>query len=121
MHVIFIIYNISISIIINIKPLQILELAVGFESKKKSDRKLNNYRPLVLSLSSSYHEVKFGHVSMSALGVLDNSCDSSIELLQSLNFPEKLQRCLISKIMNIVIYSTFCILCRSTKIELIKI
>ena len=36
----------------------ILELTVGFESNLKtiSERKLNKYRPLVLSLSSSYQK-----------------------------------------------------------------
>ena len=40
---------------------------------------------------------------MCALGVLDNSL---IELLKYLDFPEKLQRCLTSKIMNIAIRCT---------------
>ena len=53
-----------------------------------SEGKLDKYRPLVLSLSSSYQKVKFVTVSMSALGVLDSSCESILELLKDLDFPE---------------------------------
>ena len=95
----------------------ILELTVSFESnlKTKSERKLNKYRPLVLSLSSSYQKVKFVNVSMSALGFLDSSCDSLMELLEDLDFPEKLRKRLISKIMNIAIRCTYYIFCRCNK------
>ena len=44
---------------------------------------------------------------MSALGALDSSCDSLMELLKDLEFPEKLHRRLISKIMNIAIRCTY--------------
>ena len=95
----------------------ILELTVGFESnlKTNSERKLNKYRPLVHSLSSSYQEVKFVNVSMSALGALDSSCDSLMELLEDLDFAEKLRKRLISKIMNIAIPCTYYIFCRRNK------
>ena len=68
----------------------ILELTDVFESNLtiNSECKLNKYRPLVLSLSSSHHKVKFANVSMSALGALDSSCISLIELLKDLDFPE---------------------------------
>ena len=93
----------------------ILELTVGFESnlKTNSERKLNKYRPLVHSLSSSYQEVKFVNVSMSALGAL--ACDSLMELLEDLDFAEKLRKRLISKIMNIAIRCTYNIFCRRNK------
>ena len=83
----------------------ILELTVGFESnlKTNSERKLDKYRPLILSLSSSYQKVKFVNVSMSALSALDSSCDSLMELLKDLDFPEKLRKRVILKIMNIAI------------------
>ena len=47
----------------------ILELTVGFESNLKinSERKLDKYMPLVLSLLTSHSKVKFVNVSMSAL------------------------------------------------------
>ena len=95
----------------------ILELTVGFESnlKTNSERKFNRYRPLVHSLSSSYQEVKFVNVSMSALGALDSSCDSLMELLEDLDFSEKLRKRLISKIMNIAIRCTYFIFCRRNK------
>ena len=49
---------------------------------------------------------------MSALSDLDSSYDSLIELWKDLDFPEKLLRRLISKIMNIAICWTYyiCIL-----------
>ena len=52
---------------------------------------------------------------ISALGVLDSSCESSIKLLKDLDFPEKLQRRLIPKIMNIAIRCTYYILCHRNK------
>ena len=52
---------------------------------------------------------------MSALGALDSSCNSLKELLKDLDFPEKLQRCLMSKIMNIAIRCTYYIFCRRNK------
>ena len=92
----------------------ILELTVGFESNL-SERKLNKYRPLVLSLSSSYQKVKFVNVSMSALGAIDSSRDSLTELLEDLDFHEKLYRCLIWKIMKIAIRCAYYIFCRRNK------
>ena len=52
---------------------------------------------------------------MSALGVLNNSCDSSIELLKDLDFPEKFQRHISSKSMNFAILRTYCIFCQRNK------
>ena len=82
--------------------LYILELTVDFESNLKvhSDRKLNKYKSLVLSLSSSYNAVHFVNVSMSAIGVLDNSCHSLVKMMKDLDMSETLQRHIISKIMN---------------------
>ena len=53
-----IIFFLILSCIINIS--YFLELTVGFESnlKTNSERKLDKYRPLVLSLSSSYQKSK---------------------------------------------------------------
>ena len=97
--------------------LYILELTVGFESKLKvnSDRKLNKYKSLVLSLSSSYNTVHFVNVSMSALGVLDNSCHSLVKMMKDLDMSETLQRHIISKIMNISIRCTYYIFCCRNK------
>ena len=101
----------------HINAIYILELTVGFVSNLmiNAERKLNKYRPLVLSLSSSYQKVKFLNVSMSALGVLKSTCDSLMELLEDLDCPEKLQRRLISKIMNIEICCTYYIFFRRNK------
>ena len=64
--------------------IHILELTVGFESNLKinSDRKLSKYRPLITLLSTSYQEINFINMSMSALGVLERSCDSLFKLLK---------------------------------------
>ena len=97
--------------------LYILELTVGFESNLKvnSDRKLNKYKSLVLSLSSSYNAVHFVNVSMSAIGVLDNSCHSLVKMMKDLDMSETLQRHIISKIMNISIRCTYYIFCCRNK------
>ena len=55
------------------------------------------------------------NVSMSALGALDSSCDSLMELLEDLDFPEKLRKRLISKIMIIAIRCTYYIFCHRNK------
>ena len=52
---------------------------------------------------------------MSALGALDSSCDSLMELLEDLDFPEKLCKHLTSKIMNMVILCAYYIFCRRNK------
>ena len=99
------------------KFLYIVELTVGFESnlKANSERKLNKYLPLVASLSSSYDEVKFINVSMSALGVFDKSCESLTKMLKDLDIEVPIQRRLLSKVMNIAIRSTYYIFCRRNK------
>ena len=95
------------------KFLYIVELTVGFESnlKANSERKLN----LVASLSSSYNEVKFINVSMSALGVFDKSYESLTKMLKDLDVEVSIQRLLLSKIMNIAIRLTYYIFCRRNK------
>ena len=97
--------------------LHILELTVGFESNLKinSDRKLSKYRPLLTSLSTSYQEINFINMSMSALGVLESSCDSLFKLLKSLDLPEMHQKRLVSKTIAIAIRSTYYIFCRRNK------
>ena len=66
----------------------ISELTVGFESNLRIniERKLNKYRPFVLSLSSSHQKAKFFNVSISTLGALDSSCDSLMELFKRPRF-----------------------------------
>ena len=97
--------------------IHILELTVGFESKLKinSDRKLSKYRPVLTSLSTSYQEINFINMSMSALNVLESSCDSLLKLLKSLDLPEIHQKRLVSKVMVIAIRSTYYIFCRRNK------
>ena len=52
---------------------------------------------------------------MSALGALASSCDSLLELFKDQDFPEKLHRRLISKIMNIAIRCSYYTFCRRKK------
>ena len=73
-----------------------------------SERKPSKYRPLITSLSPSYQEVTFVNVSMSALGVLENSCFSPLKPLKDLDLPEiHRKRLRISKIMLIAIRSIY--------------
>ena len=80
-----------------------------------SDRKLNKYRPLITALSTSYQVINFINMSMSALGVLESSCDSLFNLLKSLDLPEIHQKRLVSKVMAIAIRSTYYIFRRRNK------
>ena len=62
-----------------------------------------------------YYEVKFINVSMSALGVFDQSCESLTKMLKDLDIEVSIQRRLLSKVMNIAIRSTYYIFCRRNK------
>ena len=97
--------------------LYILKLTIGFESNLKvnSDRKSNKYKSLVPSVSSSYNEARFVNVSMSAFGVLDNSCESLIKMMKDMGISEALQRRIISEIINIAIRCTYYIFCCRNK------
>ena len=55
------------------------------------------------------------NMSMSALGVLESSCDALFNLLKSIDIPEKHQKRLVSKVMAIAIHSTYYIFCRQNK------
>ena len=58
--------------------------------------------------------IHFVNVSISALGVLDNSCDSLINVMKDLDKSETLQRHEVSKIMNVAIRCTYYIFyCRN--------
>ena len=59
--------------------------------------------------------INFINMSMSALGVLESSCDSLFRLLKSLDLPEMHQRRLVSKTIAIAIRSTYYIFCRRNK------
>ena len=98
------------------KFLYLVELTVGFESIRKanSERTLAKYRSLNASLSSSHNEVKFVNVSINALGVLDNSCESLSKMLNDLDIEVSTQRRL-SKIINLGICSTYYIFCCRNK------
>ena len=68
---------------------------------------MSKYRPLITSLSTSYQEINFINMSMSALGVLESSCDSLFKLLKSLDLPEIHHKRLVSKVMAIAIRSKY--------------
>ena len=56
----------------------VIELEVGFEKnlKNNASRKFEKYRSLLHDLKSKYRFVKFGHFSISSLGIFGQSCDS---------------------------------------------
>ena len=55
-----------------------------------STRKSAKYLPLKKMLKGTYREVKFVNVSMSAVGALENSWDSLLDMLNNLNTPYNL-------------------------------
>ena len=67
-------------LVLNNTSAYVLVLTVGFESNIKinSDRKAAKYHPLITNLQRSYSTVKFVNLSMSALGILGTSSESSI-------------------------------------------
>ena len=62
---------------------------VGFQGnlQTNSTRKSEKYILLIHTLQATYTEVKFLNVSMSALGALDNSCDSLLSMLNDIDTP----------------------------------
>ena len=67
----------------------ILLLLLSLESNLEvnSTRKSAKYLPLIQALQTTYREVKFVNVSMSALGALDESCDSLLAMVNDLDTP----------------------------------
>ena len=85
----------------NNNHLYILELTVGFQSNLDTNatRKHSKDAPLLSHLQRQFKPVSFVHLSMSSLGIFDNSCNSFFKMcdclsidqqkncISSLNFP----------------------------------
>ena len=99
------------------KTLYILKLTIGFETniKVNSDRKALKYNPLRQDLCSKYSQIKFTNLSLGALGTVGSSSDSFIELLKAVDFDSKMQKTILSRIMNITIRCTYFIFCCRNK------
>ena len=83
--------------------------------KVNSDRKALKYNPLHQSLRSTYRQINFINLSLGALGTLGSSSDSFSELLKAVDFDSKMQKAILSRIMNITIRCTYYIFCCRNK------
>ena len=99
------------------KVLYILELTIGFETNIKinSERKASKYYPLQQTLHPNYNHIRFINLSLGALGTIGSSSESFIDLLKSLSFDDKLQKHILSKLINITIRCTYYIFCSRNK------
>ena len=97
--------------------LHILEVTIEFETniKVNSDRKALKYNPLHHDLRSKYIKTKFINLSLGALGTVGSSSDSFTELLKAVDFDSKMQKAILSRIMNITIRCTYYIFCCRNK------
>ena len=95
------------------KILYILQLTIGFETKVKcnAERKEAEYSTLVKHLRKHYQYVKFMNLSLSCLGIYDQSCTKFMDKCSDLEFDSRHQKYIISKIANISIRATYCIFC----------
>ena len=91
------------------KVLYILELTIGFETNIQinSERKAIQYHPLQQTLLPNYKQIKFINFSIGALGTIGSSSESFINLLKSLGFIDKVQKHILSNLINITIRSTY--------------
>ena len=99
------------------KTLHILELTIGFETNMKvnSDCKALKYTPLHQDLGLKYCQIKFTNLPLGALGTVGSSSDSFIELLKAVDFDSKMQKAILSRILNITIRRTYYIFCWRNK------
>ena len=97
--------------------LYVLELTVGFETNIEinSNCKATKYRPLLLDLKPRYREINFVNISMGALGILESSSDSLLQMMKELGIDNSTQKVIIKKIMNIAVRCTYYVFCRRNK------
>ena len=97
--------------------LYVLELTVGFETNIEinSNRKATKYRPLLLDLKPWYREINFVTISMGALGILESSSDSLLQMMKELGIDNSTQTVMSEKIMNIAVRCTYYVVCRRNK------
>ena len=95
----------------------ILELTVGFETNLdvNAKRKREKYLPLTRHLQSSFKNVHFVNLSISSVGIFGLSCSSFIDMCNALDVDEKHLHCLMSKLFNTIIRTTYYIFCRRNK------
>ena len=94
-------------------------ISISEVSKKiiqiNSERKASKYHPLQQTLLTNYKQIKFINLSMGALGTIGSSSESFIDLLTSLGFNDKVQKHILSNLINITIRSTYFIFCCRNK------
>ena len=97
--------------------LHILELTIGFETnvKRNAERKEAKYSTHVKNLRKYYQDVKFINLSLSCLGIYDQSCKMFMEMCNELKLESRHQKYIISKITNITIRTTCYIICCRNK------
>ena len=94
-----------------------LELTVGFESNLQTNatRKRQKYQELNNEQYKKYEKVKFINLSISSLGVFNQSSLDFIEMLKDLKFDERCRKYYTQKIMNTCIRSSYYIFCKRNK------
>ena len=99
------------------KILYILELTIGFETNIKcnAERQEAKYSTLVKNLRKFYEDVKFINLSLSCLGIYDQSFTKFMDMCNDLKFDSRHQKYIISKITNISIRTTYYIFCCRNK------
>ena len=97
------------------KILYILELTIGFETNVKcnAERKEAKCSTLVKNLRKYCQDVKFINLSLSCLGIYDQSCTKFMDMYNELKLESRHQKYIISKITNITIRTTYYICCRN--------
>ena len=99
------------------KVLYILELTIGFETNIQinSEGKASKYYPSEQTLLPNYKQIKFINLSMGAHGTIGSSSQYFINLLKSLGFNDKVQKHILSNLINITISSTYFNFCCRNK------
>lgn len=99
------------------KYIYILELTVGFESNllTNATRKRQKYLELINEQHKNYEKVKFINLSISSLGVFNQSSIDFIEMLKDLKFDERCRKYYTQKMMNTCIRASYYIFCKRNK------
>ena len=103
--------------VLNNTTVYLLELTVGFESNinVNSERKAAKYHHPFTNLRTDYTNINFVKFLMSALGILDKSSDTFLQMLNDLNFNKNLTPYTFIKVSNIAIRYTYYIYSRRNK------
>ena len=68
-----------------------------------SNHKATKYKTLITDLHSTYPDIKFVSLSMSALGILGCSSDSLLSMFKDFNFDQNHQNYIIKKVVSIAL------------------